>query len=167
MAGRTGYTPITNASPMLGPDQVTDVYEHFDPLVGESRATAAGLPATGNWLGRQIMAEDTGALYQCTALPGTWRRIWSPGTPFAEAAGSASIAATGTTSIPFPAGRFTVAPLVEVTVITSGGVVSVAYLGSPPTTTAVGVRIFTLGGAQAAGTVHWRAVQMTPTAAAG
>ena len=63
---------------MLGPDQITDVYEHYDALVGESRATAAELPATGNWLGRQIMAEDTGALYQCTALPGTWRRIWSP-----------------------------------------------------------------------------------------
>ena len=168
MAGRTGYTAVDNSSPMLGPDQITDVYKHYDALVGESRPTAADLPATGNWLGRQIMAEDTGSLYQCTALPGTWRRIWSPGTPFAEAAGTASVAGTGIPTVNFPAGRFTVAPLLEVTIITTtGGLVAVPYVGSAPSTTSFVVRLFTLGGAQVAGTVHWRAVQMLPTAAAG
>lgn len=59
MAGRTGYTPITNASAMLGPAQITAVYEHFDPLVDGSRLDATGLPSTGNWQGRTLFLEDT------------------------------------------------------------------------------------------------------------
>lgn len=59
MAGRTGYTPITNASAMLGPEQITAVYEHFDPLVDGSRLDATGLPSTGNWQGRTLFLEDT------------------------------------------------------------------------------------------------------------
>lgn len=59
MAGRTGYTPITNASAMLGPDQITAVYEHFDPLVDGSRLDSTGLPSTGNWQGRTLFLEDT------------------------------------------------------------------------------------------------------------
>lgn len=59
MAGRTGYTPITNASAMLGPAQITAVYEHFDPLVDGSRLDSTGLPSTGNWQGRTLFLEDT------------------------------------------------------------------------------------------------------------
>lgn len=59
MAGRTGYTPITNASAMLGPDQITAVYEHFDPLVDGSRLDATGLPSADNWQGRTLFLEDT------------------------------------------------------------------------------------------------------------
>jgi hypothetical protein len=58
MAGRTGYTPITNASPMQGPAQITKVYEWFDPLIGESRPTVSALPTTGNFLGRTIYVAD-------------------------------------------------------------------------------------------------------------
>lgn len=58
MAGRTGYTAITNASAMQGPAQMTDIYKHFDALVGESRATVAELPITGNWAGRVIYCLD-------------------------------------------------------------------------------------------------------------
>lgn len=59
MAGLTGYTPITNASAMLGPAQITGVFEHFDALVPTQAATSAALPSTGNWPGRRAFIEDT------------------------------------------------------------------------------------------------------------
>jgi hypothetical protein len=54
MAGRTGYTALTNASPMAGPSQITGVYSFFDSLIGEERNTVALLPSSGNWVGRTI-----------------------------------------------------------------------------------------------------------------
>lgn len=72
MTGRTNYTPINNGdAPNFGPD-ITSVFEHFDPLIGESVDDAGDLPSSGNWEGRTILAEDTGVLYICTALPSTW-----------------------------------------------------------------------------------------------
>jgi len=64
MTGRTNYTPITNSSAMLGPAQITAVYEHFDPLVGETVATASSLPTLGNWVGRSIFVADTKTDYK-------------------------------------------------------------------------------------------------------
>lgn len=69
MAGKTGYTPTGPA--MQGRAQIDDVYEHFDPLVGEARANAAALPATGNWPGRAIMLQDTGRMVVWTGS--AWR----------------------------------------------------------------------------------------------
>lgn len=80
MAGRTGYNAVDNSSPMLGPDQITDVYEHFDALVGESKPTAGDLPPTGNWPGRTIMAEDTGAVYRWVGS--TWKTVYVPWTSY-------------------------------------------------------------------------------------
>jgi hypothetical protein len=51
---------------------MTDIYEHFDPLVGETRSTVAGLPGSGNWIGRTIYVQETKTVYVCTALPWTW-----------------------------------------------------------------------------------------------
>lgn len=75
MAGKTGYTEVTNAMPPEGPDQINDVYEHFDALTGETVTTASNLPASGNWLNRTIMATDTKERYVCVALPGTWKKL--------------------------------------------------------------------------------------------
>lgn len=44
---------------MLGPAQITGVYEHFDPLLDGEVATAGDLPSTGNWNGRQAFIADT------------------------------------------------------------------------------------------------------------
>jgi hypothetical protein len=38
---------------------MTIIYEHFDPLIGESVETATALPSSGNWPNRTVMAEDT------------------------------------------------------------------------------------------------------------
>ena len=54
MTGRTGYTGVDNAAAMQGPKQITEVYEHFDPLIGESLPTLSSLPALGGWTGRTI-----------------------------------------------------------------------------------------------------------------
>lgn len=61
--GRTGYTPPTNASSMLGPSQMADIYAWFDARVDLSVANAAALPSSGNWTGRQAITQDYGLLY--------------------------------------------------------------------------------------------------------
>jgi len=87
---------------------------------------------------------------------------------WATAAGVVNVAATGITAITFPVGRFTVPPVVQVTLQTSaGGVVAVPFVGAAPTLTGAQVRIFTLGGAQVAGVVMWTAHQQTSTSASG
>jgi hypothetical protein len=71
MAGRTGYT----ATPATFDPQVhmDAIYAHFDPLIGETRANLAALPASGNWPGRQISLIDTRAVYSWFAGTG-----WAP-----------------------------------------------------------------------------------------
>lgn len=165
MAGRTGYTPITNADPMLGPEQITEVYEHFDPLIGESRASAGALPTSGNWLGRIIMAEDTGALYVCTALPGTWKRYtaarMASGTvavPGSGGGSSAPVFYSDSLTVTFPVGLFSAIPHVSFTY--EGPGVGWADKGSTATsTTGTTARAHRIGAAPS-GSVSWLAVQL-------
>ncbi|MEV4777434.1 hypothetical protein [Microbacterium sp. LWH12-1.2] len=83
----------------------------------------------------------------------------------AFSAGSAAIAASGITTVPLPAGRFSVPPVIVATVIGHPNVCVVHY-GSR-TTTGFDVRVYTLGGGQVAADIHWTAVQMLSGAAAG
>lgn len=91
--------------------------------------------------------------------------------PFAIAAGTvtlpASTGAVAAADVTFPAGRFSVAPRVTISVTTTSG----ELFGSQSSTTATGctVRAYrATGGTFAAGVVvHWHAVQMTSTAASG
>jgi len=76
MAGKTGYTPISNGSPMEGPEQITDVYEHFDDLIDQVKANIAALPISGNWLGRRIIANDTKIVYRWNGA--AWK-AWESG----------------------------------------------------------------------------------------
>lgn len=80
MADVTGGTPPTNASTFAVPADMADIYDHFGGQSMFSVANAAALPASGNWLGRQAMAEDTKWRYQCTTLPGTWAVVATPAT---------------------------------------------------------------------------------------
>jgi len=36
---------------------MTEIYEHFDPLIGESVSTVSALPVGNNWVGRHIYVE--------------------------------------------------------------------------------------------------------------
>lgn len=93
--------------------------------------------------------------------------------PFAQAAGSvtglAAIAAGAgtTTAITFPVGRFTVPPIVTVTVFTSTRLTPAIVV--VPTTTGCSVRLENWTAAQASGVIGfaWHAVQMTSGAAEG
>ncbi|ANJ26828.1 hypothetical protein [Agromyces aureus] len=73
MAGITGWT---NTPDTFDPaPQIDAVYGHIDAKLATPVANAAALPASGNWIGRQLMASDTGIVWVCTALPGTWKRL--------------------------------------------------------------------------------------------
>lgn len=164
MTGRTDYTEVTNGSPMLGPEQITAVYEHFDPLVGESVAAVASLPSSGNWVGRTVFAVDTGSLYVCSALPGTWKRV----TPARIATGTVAVTGTISSSAPvfytdsltvtFPSGLFSSAPTVSFTYEGSG--VGWADKGATATTSSgTSTRAYRIG-TDPNGTVSWVAVQL-------
>ncbi|MCS5487367.1 hypothetical protein NY588_09530 [Curtobacterium flaccumfaciens pv. beticola] len=61
MAGRTGYTGVAANGPMRGPEQITDVYEWFDPLIDGVIDKAADLPdASSTFPGREIRDLSTG-----------------------------------------------------------------------------------------------------------
>lgn len=98
----------------------------------------------------------------------TWKYMWKENaTPHAIAAGTASVSASGTTTVNFPAGRFSVAPIVQANHVAAGGIVAVTYLAPQPTSTQFSVRLYSLSGAQVSGSIYWMAVQMTASTAAG
>jgi len=90
------------------------------------------------------------------------------GVPFRRAAGTASSSAGSYVAVTFPASRFTVAPIVNVTAVsqTINNVVVPWFSGSI-TSTGFSVGAFTLGGSHVAAGFHWNATQMTSGAAAG
>lgn len=61
--GRTGYTAPVNSGTFQPPADMADIYKWFDDRIDLSVATAASLPSTGNWSGRQAVALDTGVLW--------------------------------------------------------------------------------------------------------
>lgn len=177
MPGRTGYPELDDGSEYDPAGHMTDIEEHFDALIGESKPTASDLPTSGNWVGRLIMAEDTGILYRCTGLPNTWRRLFSP---FAEAAGEATTSgATGSSSAPvywsgnetvtFPVGRFTEPPIVTATpAANASGTILLGIQVHDITTSGFTYKVMRINAAPASGTkIHWHAIQMTASTAAG
>lgn len=75
MADVTNAPVPTGGSPFDVPSDLAELAGHFGDLDYFSRATASALPSSGNWQGRILMARDTGILYRCISLPGTWRAI--------------------------------------------------------------------------------------------
>lgn len=93
--------------------------------------------------------------------------------PYAMAAGSTAIAVTnapsGTTTVTFPAGRFTQPPLVVATVVGSSSPNFFAGVNPAPTAAGMTVRCthVELSNTTATVTVHWIAIQMLPGASPG
>ena len=75
MVDVTGAPVPTGGSPFDVPGDLAALAGHFGDDEFFSVATASSLPSSGNWPGRLLMARDTGVLYRCVALPGTWRAI--------------------------------------------------------------------------------------------
>lgn len=84
--------------------------------------------------------------------------------PYAEAAGVGTNAAGSYGNVVFPVGRFTVPPLVFLTM--TGGVAGIGIANSI-TTAGCQAGGFSTGGSAIGSNWMWRAVQMTPTSAAG
>ena len=90
--------------------------------------------------------------------------------PFATAAGAVTVSVTsavaGTASVSFPAGRFTVAPIVTVAPV--GTTLWVAFASAITTSgfTATSRHIDNVS-TSASPVVHWHAIQMTATSASG
>lgn len=102
MTGRTNYTGVSNGdAPNFGPD-ITDVYEHFDPLIGESVANVAALPASGNWVGRSIYVDADKSVRVLTALPNTWMAVTAPVYSIRTKNAAQSVATATWTTITFP-----------------------------------------------------------------
>lgn len=99
---------------------------------------------------------DTGEDTATTVTPATLRG--RDHAPWAEAAGSVSVASSGLTAVAFPAGMFTETPIVAVTKVT-GANVAVPHI-TDLDAEGMNVRLYTLGGAQTSGNAHWIAVQM-------
>lgn len=74
MGGRNGYPDFSNANAFEFAAYLEALEEWADEKINDTVPNAAALPASGNIVGRLITAEDTGALYVCTALPGVWKK---------------------------------------------------------------------------------------------
>lgn len=103
-------------------------------------------------------------------ITSAWVRTWSPAAnAFAESAGVITAAAntTGNTTVTFPTGRFTVAPIVSV--VTTNVIANVAMNALTITSTGFTLQTYNVStGAAISGVgTQWTARQMTSTTAAG
>jgi hypothetical protein len=130
--------------------------------------TKALLDLIPGWTGAvaEVFADTTTANNRLWYWNGTgWVWNLNGAIPFATASGRGSNAAATLGIISFPAGRFTVAPIVIATTadVTPGPIPYVASI----TTTGGNVSSVNGTGTVIAGSWNWIAIQMTPTAAAG
>jgi hypothetical protein len=115
-----------------------------------------------------ITSGGTGATTASTARTNLGvAALGDAGVPFRVAAGSVSGPSNNSASVTFPAGRFSVTPILTAVVASNpNNNVAVVYFGAI-TSTGFSVSAYTIGGAQIAATFHWQAIQMTSGAAAG
>lgn len=106
MADVTGIPVPTNASPFDVPGDIKKVADAVGDQTRYSVANAAALPASGNWLGRILMTQDTKDLYKCTALPGTWEYIANGVKRTTGSSGSLSLTLTSIMSLSLEAGTW-------------------------------------------------------------
>lgn len=72
-----GFTQILATEPPNGPDQINGAELFVENLIGESVDTVAHLPTSGSWIGRTVIAEDTGVAYWNTDGLTGWVRLSS------------------------------------------------------------------------------------------
>lgn len=104
-----------------------------------------------------------GAASSTTIING---RMDSAHTPWAMSAGSSTTSSSGNLTVTLTAGRFTQAPIVNVTSMGGANAVTMPYVASTGTANFT-VSLYTTAGARVAQVVHWQAIQMTSAGAAG
>jgi hypothetical protein len=115
-----------------------------------------------------ITSGGTGATTASTARTNLGvAALGDAGVPFRVAAGTVTGPSNNSASVTFPAGRFSVTPILTAVVASNpNNNVAVVYFGAI-TSTGFSVSAYTIGGAQIAATFHWQAIQMTSGAASG
>lgn len=175
--GAPGFIPLASGSDQFSPPQAplnalaTALNTALSKTAFNPYPTLAALNAApGTVLDQHasVNADPTAANNGDYAWSGSaWiqTRIATQGRgSFAEASGVGSNAAGAYGAVTFPAGRFTVAPLVTLQILGS----AVAFpLITSVTATGFSGGAFSSGGSAVAGSWNWHAIQMTSTAAAG
>lgn len=128
----------------------------------DANRTALAAPELRDGLECYVTGTDVTWLYEGSS----WRSLSNP---FSQAAGKVAAAAntTGNTVVTFPAGRFSVAPVTQVTL--TSVTPNTATICSAISSTQMTVQTFqiTTGAAITAVSFDWSARQMTATTAAG
>lgn len=105
---------------------------------------------------------DTNLMYMYNGS--SWVFWARQATPFAMAAGTATVSSNAWTTVTLPASRFSVPPLVVAQMFSGAGSdIGASAMVSNITATSFITRKSNTSG----GTIHWWAVQMTPTTAGG
>ena len=137
--------PATNST-IAGSGVTIDVYQNRLRIFeqgGNARGVSIDITNTSNGVGTEL-------------TPGLG------GVPYRMAAGVATVGSNSPVSVTFPAGRFSVAPIVNVT-----GNSGWSWISNLTSTGVVVYQTTSWGGASQAGSMYWTAVQMTSGAAGG
>jgi len=137
--------PATNST-IAGAGVTIDVYQNKLRIFeqgGNARGVSIDITNTSNGVGTEL-------------TPGLG------GVPYRMAAGIATVGSNSPVSVTFPAGRFSVAPIVNVT-----GNSGWSWISNLTSTGVVVYQTTSWGGASQAGSMYWTAVQMTSGAAGG
>lgn len=151
-----------NAGDVLGATDVnTYLMQQTVMVFADATARDAAIPSPAEGMIVYLKDSDRTFTYS-TISPAGWR----PNSPFTMEASNTD-AGTGTVTVTFTANRFTQAPVVTATVVSSTSGATSVTMGSPTTS---GVTLYVWSGTSAAAvsrTVHWTAVQATSGNAKG
>lgn len=89
-----------------------------------------------------------------------------PGIPYKNAAGTATTSTSAAVTVTLPSGRFNVAPIINAANVSGSSAAAMPYVSSV-TASSFGISLYNVSGTRIAQNVHWTAVQMTSTTAAG
>ena len=149
---------------------LTEIADDMAKIASANVATVSALPTTGNWPLRSMWVDSAKCFYVWSGA--TWGPVRPP---FATASGFATSGTTGGgsispvfwssgVSVTFPAGLFSVAPIVTVAAQSAGIVWAQVEWA---TTTNAALKVMRLGSAPNAERINWHAVQQTASSAAG
>lgn len=138
------------------------------------RGASAWVPAVWRWAGSPAQRNaftqapegfewfDTSGGAPMVRLSGAWVPRYSA--PFAQASGVVTGVGASYVSVPFPTNRFTVVPVILTQVVSGAG----AAIGSSTLVASQSETSFSVRNSlTTAVTIHWTAIQMTSTSAAG
>jgi hypothetical protein len=160
MAG-AGFKTFNAGDILSASDVNTYLMQQAVTVFADSSALASGIGSPTEGMVTYLKDSDRLFTYTTTSPAG-----WRPVAPFSMETRNTD-AGTGTVTVTFTSGRFTQAPVVSATVVSSTTGATSCTMSTP---TKDGVTVYVWAGASAAAvsrTVHVQAVQMTSTSGMG